>query len=93
MAKSETYDKALYRYANILSRIALNERPNNKFLAREYNVTQRTIQRDINRLGDKFPIKKDSNGGWMFDYDFCLKGSSYSIDESICLINYRILHC
>ena len=87
MSKNKNYDKALYRYADILSRIALDERPTNRFLMQEYNVTERTIQRDMKKLGENFPLKKDANGGWLFDYDFALKGSTYSIDEAITLTN------
>ncbi len=87
MPTNKDYDKALYRYADILSRIALGEKPDNEFLAKEYGVSIRTIQRDLRKLSGKFPLKKDENGGWMFDYDFSLKGSTFSVNEAITLSN------
>ena len=87
MARNTDYDKALYRYADILSRIALDQRPTSKFFVEEYGVKERTIQRDMKKLKENFPITKDSNAGWMFDYDFGLKGSVYNVDEAITFTN------
>jgi len=87
MATKKDYDKALYRYADMLSRIALDERPTNKFFMDEYNVSERTVQRDLKKLQMNFPLTKDSNGGWMFNYNFNLKNSTYSTEEAISLTN------
>ena len=46
MAKKD-YDKILYRLTSILTQLSNYERPSIEELSVEYNVSRRTIQRDI----------------------------------------------
>ena len=66
------YDKTLTRLITTLTKISNNERPDTKELAIEFNVSVRTIQKDIkDRLRD-FPIEKDENGKFKFEDGFSL---------------------
>jgi predicted DNA-binding transcriptional regulator YafY len=81
MSKKEDYDKALFRIINILTKLSNDERPTSKELAEEYNVSIRTIQRDINNRLIFFPIIKDSDGRYMFLDGFTLNKTQLSIEE------------
>lgn len=83
MPKKEQYDKALTRLIGILSKLSNNERFNTQELAKEYNVGQRTIQKDIYERLISFPIGKDSDGKFMFEYGFSLNKSLFNNDETI----------
>lgn len=84
MAKHD-YDKTLYRLIGILTKLSNNERPNTKELAQEYNVTVRTIQKDINRLITSYPIAKDSEGRFVFANGYSLRRTYLDADEMIFL--------
>lgn len=75
------YDKTLTRLIGILSKLSNNERYNSKELAEEYNVTVRTIQKDIYERLISFPIIKDNEGKFIFMEGFSLNKSLLSHDE------------
>ncbi len=62
MAIQHTYDKALYRLITIITMLINDERPTIIDLSLEFNVSVRTIQTDIYRRLNGFPIEKDSLG-------------------------------
>ncbi len=77
----KNYDKILTRLIGILSKLSNDERYDTKEFAREYNVTVRTIQKDINERLLNFPIEKDSNGKFKFIDGFTLNKSMLNTDE------------
>lgn len=82
----EKYDKSLRRYMSILTKLSNDERPDTKELAEEYSVTIRTIQNDIKRLRTLYyPITKDIDGKFMFEYGYSLKRTALNSDELIFL--------
>jgi predicted DNA-binding transcriptional regulator YafY len=81
MAQKEKYDKALTRLIGILTKLSNDERYNTKELALEYNVSERTIQKDIYQRLNYFPIVKDNDGYFIFEYGFTLNKSLLSSDE------------
>lgn len=85
MAKKD-YDRALYRFVGILTKLSDDTRPTTQELAEEYLVTARTIQNDLRRLGTMyFPITKDKEGRHMFEQGFSLNKTVLSKDEMIFL--------
>ncbi len=76
----KSYDKTLSRLIMILHKLDQNERPTQQELADEFNVSLRTIQRDINRL-HYFSIEKNSDGTLQFVKGFSLKRTSFEEDE------------
>jgi len=84
MAKKD-YDKTLRRLTQILSKLSFDERPNSKELALEFNVSMRTIQKDMRDNLCEFPIVKDSNGRFMFQDGFSLNRTILDNDEMMFL--------
>lgn len=60
--KDRHYDKALYRLLTIMVMVLKDERPTIKSLAEEFNVSIRTIQKDIYQRLSMFHFQKDSYG-------------------------------
>ncbi|WP_373072184.1 helix-turn-helix transcriptional regulator [Sulfurimonas sp.] len=81
MAKHE-YDKILTRLINILSILNDGEQPTTKELAERFNVADRTILRDMERLSS-FPIYKDSKR-WKMQDGFKLEKNN-SFEEEVVL--------
>ncbi len=79
MAKD--YDKILTRLIGILSKLSNDERYNTKELAIEYGVSVRSIQKDIKERLINFPIVKDNDGKFIFEYGFTLNKSLLTSDE------------
>ena len=77
------YDRTLTRLIGILSSLSLNELPTLPELAEEYNVTLRTIQKDIYQRLKSFPIVKNSEGKLYFEYGFSLDKSMLSSEEMV----------
>lgn len=75
----------LNRLIGILSCISQGDRPTAKELAQAYEVSVRTIQMDINNRLDTFPIVKDDQHRYGFEYGFSLNRTSLSSDEMILL--------
>ncbi len=82
MAKKD-YDKTLTRLIGILTKFSQGEYLDSKELADEYNVTQRTIQKDIYTRLNRFPIEKNNNGKFKFIDGFSLDKSILGTDEMI----------
>jgi len=84
MAKKD-YDKTLRRLTQILSKLSYDEKPNTQELADEFNVTVRTIQKDIRDNLTDFPIIRDSNHRLMFHDGFSLNRTILNNDEMMFL--------
>lgn len=80
MMASKDYDKILLRLVSILEKLNYKEYPTVKDLAKEFKVSQRTIQRDFQRL-ERFPIMKNENGKYQFDDGFSFDRCNLSIEE------------
>lgn len=66
--KQHDYDKILYRLITIIGRLSDGEVLYKEELAKEFNVSSKTIQRDFNeRLVSRFPIHKHLNGWKMME--------------------------
>ncbi|MDF1875209.1 WYL domain-containing protein [Sulfurimonas sp. SAG-AH-194-I05] len=72
---SKDYDKLGYRLALILSKFNSGEKLHIKDLATEFNVSARTIQRDINERFHYLPIVKE-NGYYSLE-PYCIGKLSY----------------
>jgi len=79
------YDTTLRRLTQILSKLSYDERPNTQELADEFNVTIRTIQKDIRDNLTEFPIIRDSNNRLMFHEGFSLNRTILNNDEMMFL--------
>ncbi len=84
MAKKD-YDKTLTRLIGILTTLSQREFCNAKEFALEYNVTPRTIQKDIYERLKSFPIEKNSDGKFKFIDGFSLDKSMLKTEEMILL--------
>ena len=79
------YDKTLTRLVGILTKLSNSEMPTSKELAQEYNVSVRTIQKDIKDRLYYYPIVKDSEHRYRFEYGYSLKRTTLTNDEMIFL--------
>jgi len=85
MAKND-YDKILTRLLEILTRLSNSERLNVKELAKDFNVTVRTIQKDFNKRLYRFPILTDGKGNYWFDDGYSLKERNLNKEELLVLM-------
>lgn len=76
-------DKILTRLIEILKKLSKNEQPKVKELAKFFNVTERTIQRDIYQRLLYFPIEKNSQGELQFVNGFSLDHAVLDNDEML----------
>ena len=83
MATKKSYDLALFRLSKILTMLSNNERPTIAELADEFGVSIRTIQTDINKRLNSFPIEKDSLKGLKFADGFSINKSMLESNEMI----------
>lgn len=83
MAYKHDYDKALTRLVTILTKLYNGEELSVKDLAKEFNVSTRTIQRDFNERLISFPIYQD-NKLWKMQDGFKLEKTS-TIEEQVVL--------
>jgi len=83
MAYKHDYDTILKRLTIILSRLNGGEALSVKALAEEFNVSERTIQRDFNERLISFPVYQDKKK-WKMQDGFRLEKSS-SIEEAVVL--------
>jgi predicted DNA-binding transcriptional regulator YafY len=81
--QKKDYDKILTRLIGILTHLSENKFPNTKELANEFNVTVRTIQKDIYQRLISFPIEKNSEGRFQFIEGFTLNKSILTSHEMI----------
>lgn len=64
----KNHDKIATRLAIILNKLNSNERFSLEDLVEEFNVTKRTIQRDLNERLSYLPIKKENNLYFLEEY-------------------------
>jgi len=83
MAYKHDYDKTLIRLTMMLSRMNDGEALSVKEMAEEFNVSTRTIQRDLNERLTSFPIYKDGRK-WRMAKGFKLEKTT-SIENIIVL--------
>ncbi|NOR54811.1 MAG: WYL domain-containing protein [Sulfurovum sp.] len=83
MAYKHNYDTILTRLTSILSRLNDGEALSVKALAEEFNVSDRTIQRDFNKRLISFPVYQDKKK-WKMQDGFRLEKSS-SVEEAVVL--------
>jgi len=83
MAYKHDYDKTLVRLNTILSRLNDGEGLSVKALAEEFNVSERTVQRDFNeRLVSLYPIYKDKRL-WRMQKGFKLEKLNSSEEDLV----------
>ena len=82
MAKKD-YDKTLTRLMSILTFLSEGRLLDTKELANEFNVSIRTIQKDIYQRLMSFPIEKNNEGKFKFIDGFSLNKSILSPHEMI----------
>ena len=75
------YDKILFRLTDILTKLAQQQMPTLSDLTKEYNVSIRTIQRDIYVRLNKFPIIVNASKQLQFMDGFSLSRTKLSIEE------------
>lgn len=68
--KHKDYDVALIRILSIFQRLLEGQTLQKKELAEEFNVSEKTIQRDINTRLHSYPIVYSKNVGWQLDPSF-----------------------
>ena len=83
MAYKHDYDKILTRLTIILSRLNDGEALSVTELAKEFNVSERTIQRDFNERLVSFPVYQDKKR-WKMQEGFKLEKST-SIEDTVVL--------
>ncbi len=84
MAYKHDYDKTLTRLNTIIARLNDGEALSVKHLAEEFNVSERTIQRDFNeRLISLYPIHQDKKR-WKMQDGFKLEKST-AVEDTIVL--------
>jgi len=83
MAYKHDYDTILTRLTIILSRLNDGEALSVKALAKEFNVSDRTIQRDFNERLTSFPVYQDKKK-WKMQDGFRLEKSA-SVEEAVVL--------
>jgi predicted DNA-binding transcriptional regulator YafY len=80
MGFKHDYDKALYRYTQIIAKLYNGAKLSNTELAKEFNVSTKTIQRDFSKLVNLFPIYQE-NRLWQLDKEYELKENINIKDE------------
>lgn len=83
--QKKNYEKTLFRLVAILNKLSNSEKYNSQEFADEFCVTIRTIQNDMKRLGVYYPISKDADGKFIFEYGFTFKKTMLTQDELIVL--------
>ena len=76
ISPKKEYDKALQRLISTIIKINQKELPNTKELAKEFNVSDKTIQNDIYKRLSHLPIYKQNNRFCFpdsFVWNYCLK--------------------
>lgn len=89
MALSE-HDKTIERIVMILGMLHENKRPTLSDLAQEFNVSQRTIQRDIYQRLHNFPIEKTPQGYLQFIDGFRLGYAQLQQHEEFLLLKLAL---
>ena len=83
LPKKGSYDKKIFRLLFILNKLDANPRVLTRDLAREFNVSHRTVQRDLELLNmTGFPLCSPEKGCNSFSEDFSLKKIMLSNEEA-----------
>lgn len=81
--KAKHYDKKIFRLVFLLNKLDKGEKISTRLLAQEFNVSQRSVQRDIELLNmTGFPILLLENGRYSFQEGFSLKKMMLSKEEA-----------
>ncbi len=90
--RAKNYDKRIYRFVAILKELDSKKYVTTQGLAEEFNVSRRTIQRDMRILNDAgFPIYSDGEGMHSFIEGFKLNKVSLTKEEaSLFAIMYEV---
>jgi len=83
MQYKHNYDKALFRYTQIIAKLYGEAKLSNVELAKEFQVSTKTIQRDFSKLVLMFPIFQEKKL-WQLKNDFEFK-ENLSIEDDITL--------
>lgn len=83
MQYKHNYDKALFRYTQIIAKLYGGAKLSNVELAKEFSVSTKTIQRDFAKLVLMFPIFQDKKL-WQLEKNFEFK-ENLSIEDDITL--------
>ena len=83
MQYKHNYDKALFRYTQIIAKLYSGAKLSNVELSKEFQVSTKTIQRDFAKLVSMFPIFQDKKL-WQLEKDFEFK-ENLSIEDDITL--------
>jgi len=83
MQYKHNYDKALFRYTQIIAKLYGGAKLSNVELAKEFSVSTKTIQRDFAKLVLMFPIFQDKKL-WQLEKNFEFK-ENISIEDDITL--------
>jgi len=82
-SKTKTYDKKIFRLLYILNKLDRGKRVYTRELAKEFNVSLRTVQRDIELLSmTGFPLISLEKGYYSFIKGFSLKKIMLSKEEA-----------
>ncbi len=82
MAYKHDYDKILTRLSCVLSRLNDGEALSVKDLAKEFNTSERTVQRDFNERLVSFPILKEGKK-WKMQEEFRVEKTKSLEDEIV----------
>ena len=83
MKSGRKYDIKLFRLVRILNQLDAGKPVSTKEMAREFSVSVRTAQRDINLLDSAgFPVYEPGRGQYMFVDGFSLKKVALSREEA-----------
>jgi len=83
MQYKHNYDKALFRYTQIIAKLYGGAKLSNTELAKEFQVSTKTIQRDFSKLVLMFPIFQEKKL-WQLEKNFEFR-ESLSIEDDITL--------
>ena len=83
MQYKHNYDKALFRYTQIIAKLYTGMKLSNIELSKEFQVSTKTIQRDFAKLVLMFPIFQEKKL-WQLEKDFKFK-ENLSIEDNITL--------
>ena len=88
------YDKKVFRMMHVLNCLDKGRQVVTRELAKEFNVSLRTIQRDIGLLQlTGFPIESAEKGSYVFSEGFTLKQMTLSHEEaSLMAVLYEMMH-
>jgi predicted DNA-binding transcriptional regulator YafY len=83
LPKEGSYDKKIFRVWHILNRLDSRKKVSTRQLSEEFNVSRRTIQRDLQLINlTGFPITTSENGLHSFSEGFSLKKMEMSEEEA-----------